>query len=379
MVRNLSSAVNSTEELRKTNRHSVFIEIYRHQPISKQELSERLRLSIPTVTQNLNELEDVGLIRKNGVFDSTGGRKANAYEVVADAKIALGLFLQKDRFHIVAVSLFGEVLHAQTVEEPFENDAGYYFRLGEAVRNFIGQNRLDRDRILGVNAALEAIVSPDRKTVTYSEVYNCNGLTAEELGQNIPFPCDLFHDGHATAEAELWVRKEIQHAVMIILNRYLGGALIIDGKIREGKDFGCVVEHLSLSTEGPTCYCGKRGCFESFCSAYALEREAGEPLNLFFRLLRDGDRARGVIWDHYLQHLARGINNIRMIIDCEFIIGGHLLQYMTEKDFERLRELTNKECPFHLGNVIINPSCFDSESAAQGAALPLMEAFLKSV
>ena len=40
-------------------------------------------MGLSTVSQNLNLLEQDGLIEKNGYFESTGGRKANAIQIVS--------------------------------------------------------------------------------------------------------------------------------------------------------------------------------------------------------------------------------------------------------------------------------------------------------
>ncbi len=374
-----SSAPNNTAELRKTNRHNVFMEIYNRRSVSKEQIKQNLGLSLPTVTQNLNELEEIGIISKNGVFGSTGGRKATAYSVVNDYRIAIGFFIQKASYSIDAIDLFGNVLASVSLEHPFADTAEYYHQLGNDLNSFIVRNGLNPASILGVNIALEAIVSPDHTTVTYSEVYKCTGVTLDTIGENIFYPCKLYHDSHATAEAELWARSDIKNAVIVILNRYMGGSLIIDSNICEGNAFECVMEHMRLSTDGPRCYCGKTGCFETFCSTYALERDANEPLASFFEHLRNGDEARAALWDRYLHYLAIGINNIRMLIDCEFIIGGHMLKYLTDEDFVRLKEMVDCECPLSLGDIIISPSKFKSESAAQGAALPIIKEFLQTV
>ena len=47
-------------------------------------------MGLSTVSQNLNLLENEGLIEKNGYFDSTGGRKANAIQIVSDFRISIG-------------------------------------------------------------------------------------------------------------------------------------------------------------------------------------------------------------------------------------------------------------------------------------------------
>ena len=95
-----------TTELRRSNRRSVFLEIYRNRSVSKEQIKLALGLSLPTVTQNLQELEEQGLIRKQVLLSSTGGRKANAYAVVNDFRVAIGLYLQKEAYSIEAIDLY---------------------------------------------------------------------------------------------------------------------------------------------------------------------------------------------------------------------------------------------------------------------------------
>ncbi len=48
-------------------------------------------MGLSTVSQNLNLLEQEGLIEKKRLFASTGGRKANAIQIVSDFKISIGI------------------------------------------------------------------------------------------------------------------------------------------------------------------------------------------------------------------------------------------------------------------------------------------------
>ena len=48
-------------------------------------------MGLSTVSQNLNALEQDGLICRDGYFESTGGRKAQVIQIVTDVKIAIGI------------------------------------------------------------------------------------------------------------------------------------------------------------------------------------------------------------------------------------------------------------------------------------------------
>ena len=68
----------TTISLKKINRAKVYQYIYQKKATSKLQIVQDLQMGLSTVSQNLNALEEDGLIERNGYFDSTGGRKAHA-------------------------------------------------------------------------------------------------------------------------------------------------------------------------------------------------------------------------------------------------------------------------------------------------------------
>ena len=50
-----------------------------------------------------------------------------------------------------------------------------------------------------------------------------------------------------------------------------------------------IIEHLSLDKNGPLCYCGSRGCLETYCSMHALIEQTQMEIPYFFEKLRQND------------------------------------------------------------------------------------------
>lgn len=366
----------TSSDLRATNRRRVLNTVYQRKEISKQGLSQELCMSLPTVTQNLKELETAGLVERKGLYESTGGRKAHIYRFVADARVAVGVVLLKDLYRIVAVDLYGVELKSEEVHRPFSCDDGYFLQMGGHVNDLIAALGCDPVRILGVCIALQGLISPDQTAVAYGEILNCTGLTLDRVAAGIPYPCTLIHDTEAAAAAELWARKDLTDAVLLSLTKNFGGAVITGGRVHHGLELASgIIEHMRLYPYGRPCYCGKQGCIEAYCSAGALKRDAGEPLETFFEGLRAGDEARSVIWQTYLRNLSIAINNIRMVFDSEFIIGGYLLRFMNAGDFEQLTQYAQEECPFETSGIRIRRSIYSGDAAAPGAAISLVKRF----
>lgn len=83
--------LHSTIEVRRANRNRVFRYLYEAtEPVTKQDLAYALSMSLPTLTQNLNELLEEGLIDNSETADSSGGRKPRILTVVPGARYAVG-------------------------------------------------------------------------------------------------------------------------------------------------------------------------------------------------------------------------------------------------------------------------------------------------
>ncbi len=74
------------------------------------------------------------------------------------------------------------------------------------------------------------------------------------------------------------------------------------------------LEHMCINPDGPLCYCGSRGCLETYCSANALEQAAGIPAKEFFPLLREKKSPQIIqIWKDFLNHLAFAMKNLNLL------------------------------------------------------------------
>ena len=96
--------------IKKYNRKIVYQLIYQAKQITKQEIAERLKLSLPTVSSNLLELEQADLIKKEDINESTGGRKPLAISIKEQSRIAIGVSILKEGITFVALDLYAQLI-----------------------------------------------------------------------------------------------------------------------------------------------------------------------------------------------------------------------------------------------------------------------------
>ena len=367
--------------VKKINRSKVYQYIYRKKITSKLQIVQDLQMGLSTVSPNLNLLEQDGLIEKNGYFESTGGRKANAIQIVSDFRISIGIGILKNMFHITAVDLYGNTLYTNTIPFPYSNTPDYYKQVTDKIKEFIAINQYDEEKILGVSIATQGITSPDHSTVLYGNIMNNTGMILEDFSRYLPYPCYLEHDSKSAAFLELWKHPELDSAVVFLLNRNLGGAIITNHQIHQGSSMHSgTIEHICINPDGPLCYCGNRGCLETYCSANALEQAAGMNIKDFFSLLREKKSPQLTqIWKDYLHHLAFAMKNINLIIDAPIIISGYLAPYFLEDDIAYLTKHINVSSPFALNKEHIFVGTNGQYTPAIGAALFYVNQFIHAI
>ena len=160
-------------------------------------------------------------------------------------------------------------------------------------------------------------------------------------------PTFIANDANAAAYAEaLWgVGADKSSLVAVTLGTGVGGGIVIDGKIWEGiNGFAAEIGHVILDADGRSCPCGKRGCFEAYCSATALVKETKRTMQLYpeslmwrlagndinrvngiipFKAMVAGDAAATAVIDDFVKYLAIGISNVINIFQPDVVcIGG---------------------------------------------------------
>lgn len=366
-------------QIKKTNRQQIYDFIWRNRKVSQQNISYELRLSRPTVTANLMEMEENGLICRNGLLDSDQiGRKAVAYSIVPTYRIAIGVEVMQDAVKIIAVDLYGQKIQRVVVEMQFHHQDAYYQTLCDHILRFIASLEVPEKNILGIGIAMQGLVSADSSTVVYGLILKCSGVRIESFTRYLPYPCSFIHDPDGAALSELWASPELTDAVYLSLSQHLGGSMISKRQIMTGKHgHTATFEHIILRPNGEPCYCGNRGCAETICSMSALLK--GEDPEFFFQQARSGTPEYAKRWKTYLKNLARLICMLHLVQDVDFILGGHLAKYITPADIRSLYEEIRRMCPFTDNEDFLLISKMPSHNITIGCALLYIQNFLSDI
>lgn len=93
-------------------------------------------------------------------------------------------------------------------------------------------------------------------------------------------PVILDNDANAAALGEFHAGagRKSKNMLMLTIGTGVGGAIILDGELFEPNGFSAEIGHMIIDVKGAECYCGHRGCLETFAGRKGIERLLGERL-----------------------------------------------------------------------------------------------------
>ncbi len=364
-------------EVKIENKRRILRLLYVKEALAKQDIAAQLKLSLPTVTQNLKQLRDDGLTDESGNLESSGGRRPRLISFNKNARIAVGMEISRGYVRVVIINLRAELLAERKIDRGFSNTVEYWSALNSNINDLISACCIHKDIILGLGISFPGTVIVDRGMVEFAPTLELKNLNFEEVRKYFDIPVMIENEANAAGFAEVWGIEKLTDAVYLSITKGVGGSILIKDRIFRGDngrsgEFG----HMSLVHGGRQCSCGRRGCFEAYCSTNNLSKHTDGDLGGFFSQMRDGKREFRHIWDEYIDYLVTGILNIRMIFDADIILGGDIVEYLNV-DFDHILEDIRKKNMYEDKAIFLKISRFGHNASAAGAALLQIDRFLK--
>jgi fructokinase len=216
--------------------------------------------------------------------------------------------------------------------------AGDYEAILNAVAGLVELAERETGRGGTVGIATPGAISPTTGLLKNSNSTVLNGKALDrDLASRLRRPIRMENDANCFALSEAVDGAAGQARVVfgVILGTGVGGGIVIDSQVHVGRNrVGGEWGHNPLpwpraeELPGPNCYCGKRGCIETFLSGPALARDYGirtrrrSTAEEVAQAAAAGDRAAAECLDHYRDRLARSLASVVNLLDPDVIVLG---------------------------------------------------------
>lgn len=346
---------------------------------SRQEIASKFSFSMPTVIQNVTELLEQGWIYEAGEYGSTGGRKARILKIQERFRCAVGIEIKKESIVLILMDLSQKIMDQEIYPLIYRDEQGYYTEFGECVNRFIAKNGLDSSnsyKLAGIGLSIPGIINHKLGIIQQSHILHVSDVDLNHFTRSVPYDMCIENDANNAAFAE--ARGKFANVVYISLNDTVGGAIYLNGEIYRGENFkSAEIGHMVIVPDGETCYCGKKGCLDAYCSARRLRGERFSTTEEFFESLAGGDEQCRNVWNDYLEHLALACGNLRVLFDCDIFLGGDIGAYIPE--FQSLVEEKMKQYSnFDYTMSFIHAGGYKHGSAAIGAARQMLNQYIEN-
>ena len=251
----------------------------------------------------------------------------------------IGVDLGGTKIEAIGLVDSGEVVERVRVETPrsYQATVGAIVSLVDAVERQAGERGT-------VGVGIPGAIVPETGLVkNANSVWLIGQPLARDLEARLGRPVRIENDANcfAISEASDGAAQGAKVVFGVILGTGVGGGIVVDGRCLDGVnlvagEWGHNPLPWMTAEEypGPACYCGKRGCIETFLSGPGFAAEFASatgdtlsPSDIVSRAESGDARAMAAV-TRYHDRLARGLSSVINLLDPEVIVLGGGLSNM---------------------------------------------------
>jgi fructokinase len=221
-------------------------------------------------------------------------------------------------------------------------------------------------------------VSPRTGLLKNSNTVCLNGMpVARDLRARLGRAFTIENDANcfALAEALHGAGRGKRVVFGVILGTGCGGGIVIDGAVHRGlQSIAGEWGHTVIDPNGPPCYCGQRGCVETYISGSGLERLHAERhgerkgAEEIVAAWRRGDARAAATMDGFFARFGQALANLVAVLDPDVVVLGGGLSNVDELYSRGREEVARRVFSDSLETPIVRHALGDSAGVI-GAAL----------
>jgi len=372
-------------KIKETNRKKIIGLLLVKNEITKLDISRMLDISITTVSTNIAELKNEGIVEDVRSLESTGGRKAIAIKLNESCRYSIGVALTPNHIKISLVNLKKNIIEDISIRHKNNGIENIINLLSENLEILMEKHEITSENLLGLGISVPGTVDFKEGIIKYSYLLGVKNLNIKEKFEYLNVPIFVDNEANLSAYYEFLNRKnELRNLLYISITEGLGLGIIIDGKIYRGDNNSSgEMGHMKIAMNGKICKCGSRGCLEAYTSMNSILDNYNEITNSnvtdiddFEKKYTEKDEAAEKVLDEYAKTLALGISNLIMILDPNSVIIGGDINSLLKDKIEVIKKNIYKDNLFTDENSCNISIASFKESYLSGAAMMPIEDFL---
>jgi predicted NBD/HSP70 family sugar kinase len=322
--------------IKKINRSLIIREIVKEGMISRADLSKATKLTRATISAQVADLLDDGLIFETQLEHFTVGRKPIMLSLNGQAGYALGIDLDYGQISFTLSDLLGCPVSSNIIKISHVDYAEILHLLVDQIKKYKADFNDSRYGIVGIVIAIHGLVAKD-EVIHYIPRFKWHDINLKgDLEKEINIPIHLENNANLSSFAErVFIHHETDNLLCATLYSGIGlGMMMNDDFFRGHEGFAGEIGHMIVVPEGKPCNCGNKGCWEKYASESSLFEYLSEKRqinNLSYeqiqKWLDEGDVEVNDLMEQFIFYLSIGLNNmINMYNPDVLVIDSELLR-----------------------------------------------------
>lgn len=333
--------------IKETNYKRILQLIGKGQHLTKLDIAYTLKISIPTVTTNINELKQEGIIDEIESDIYTGGRKPKIIKIIPNSRVSIGISITKFKVVVVIMNLLEDVMMVKESECEGGELVDYIEKGKGLIKEAIEELDIQEESILGVGISIPGTLNQKLgvieqtnmgyKEISLNHIYNL-------------FDTTVYIENEANlsllAEKSIGKHDELKNLLYIGINEGLGGGVFVNGELFTGTsgragEFG----HMRFIEKGT----GRGYRVEDQISTRSLvqhyKQKTGENIKSFSnfeKLVKEQNPIAIEILMDGIEILLMTIYNLTMVLDIQKIVIGGKVGRLIKSEPRLLEKLINK-------------------------------------
>lgn len=372
-------------KIKETNRKKIIKLLLEKEEITKLDISRSLDISITTVSTNITELKEEGIVSDVRSLKSTGGRKAMALKINENCRFALGIALTPRHVKLSLINLKKEIIEDIKIRHNNEGIENIVAIAKENLMKILNKNDISTEKLLGIGISIPGTVDSEEGIIKNCYLLRAENYNLKENFKEFDIPVFVDNEANLSAYYEFLSKKHILNNLLYVsITDGLGLGIIINGKIYRGSNNAAgEMGHIKIAIDGKLCKCGSKGCLEAYTSTNALLEEFNkisndkiDDIDEFISLFEKGNESTREVLKEYFEMLGMGISNLTMVLDPSSVVLGGDINSLLRENISYLRNIVYKDNLFtNEENCKIDVTEFKG-SYLVGAAMVPLESFL---
>jgi glucokinase-like ROK family protein len=392
------SITGNIQLVKKINKSIVLQMIKDFSPISRADISQKAGLNKGTVSSLVSELIDEHFIYEQGPGKSSGGRRPVMLLFNEKAGYSIGVDLGVNYILGILTDLQGNIVTKKEIPLLSNDYDSTYKQLIEIIDLLRSSAPESPYGIVGIGIGVPGSVNHKGEILLAPNLEWKNKDIKAQLEAMYQLPIIVENEANAGAygEKRFGAGQEVEELVYISAGIGIGAGLILKGELYSGfNGFAGEIGHMVIETDGKSCRCGSKGCWELYASEYAvlkqannistlrdqlnLQDEAKIKLEMLINLAEQNNEAAIELFEQAGTCLGIGVNNIINTFNPQKIIIGNRLSAAAKWLMPAVeKEISERTLTFSKNSLDVEFSKLTTYSTSLGAAAFPSENFLNT-